>query len=434
MGWKDSVLESRDGRSEMELKGSVLESQDRWSEMELKGSVLESRDGWSEMGWKDSVLESRDTWSEIRWKDSRARDRWSNMAGEVALEIGDEEKPTGLMEQLRIHYKYKGRKTDKRHKRAAQNAIRWLVAFQTPTQLYMLHRYLIPYLLDDYDDWTQYYFKVLVTYGAVLIITNYLFTIFYDTRLLKTKDRPDLPGMNDRWKNPPDHFVSIHTADQNGSAVPTQQRHVDSSGFEWKYCEICEMNQPPRTHHCYICEACILKRDHHCFVVGTCIGFKNQRYFVVLTFYAVIFGIFGGYLQFKYLQQIYYPQSYAWTDFIPIVTVYRWLFGTVDGLSLHICIMIIHVYLEIIYGIFGVIYFNSQITIIPQGKTLHELAKFIPIRNLNSFNRNFRSVFGDFWILNFLFPMQLIFPQTDDGRTWEGIKLDQNANLQEKIN
>ncbi|XP_021359719.1 palmitoyltransferase ZDHHC22-like [Mizuhopecten yessoensis] len=358
----------------------------------------------------------------------------SAMAGEVAVDIGDQDSPPSLMEQLRIHYKYKGKRTDKRHKRNVKNAVRWLVAFQAPSQLYMLHAYLIAYLLEDYDEWTHYYLKVLVTYGAIQIVANYLCTILYDTRLVKTRDRPDLPGVSDRWDNPPDQFVSLHTDNQNGSAVPIQPDDADDSGFEWKYCERCEMHQPPRTHHCDICEACILKRDHHCFVVGTCVGFKNQRYFVVLTFYAVIYGIFGGFLQFKYLQQMYYPVSYAWTDFIPPVAFYRWLFGRVDAMSLHVCIMIFHVYLEFLYGIIGFIYFTSQMMMIPRGKTLHELKKFIPIRNLNSINRNFRSVFGDFWVLNFFFPMQVIFPQTDDGKTWEGVKLDHNANLQPKTN
>ncbi|XP_021359730.1 palmitoyltransferase ZDHHC22-like isoform X1 [Mizuhopecten yessoensis] len=356
----------------------------------------------------------------------------SNMAGEVVLDIGNRERPKTLMEKFRERYNDK--KADRRHKNAAKKFMRGLMMFQAPSQLFMFHVYIIPYLFEDYDEWTRYYLKVLVAYCAVQGVANWLCTILYDTSIPKTKDRPDLPGLSSRWENPPDHFVSIHTANQNGSAVPIQQHDVDDSGFEWQYCDICKIFRPPRAHHCETCEACILKRDHHCFMVGNCIGFKNQRYFVVLSFYAVIIGFVGVFFQFKYLQQMYYPISYAWTDFIPPVAFYRWLFGRVDAMSLHVCIMITQVYLEFLFGVLGFLYFTSQMAIIAQGKTLYELAKSIPVRNLNTIGHNFRSVFGDFWILNFFFPMQLIFRQRDDGKTWEGVKLDHNANRLEKSN
>ncbi|XP_069108416.1 uncharacterized protein [Argopecten irradians] len=353
------------------------------------------------------------------------------MVDQAVVNIGGPEKPRTLMEKFRERYNDKD--VDKRIKLSSQRWIRYLMIFQTPTQLFMFHYYIIPYLFEDYDDWTQYYLKVLVTYTAIQVVMNFLCTVMYDTSITNTKDRPDVPSLTDRWQNPPDHFVPL--LNQNGSAVPIHlSDEVDESGFEWKFCEICKIHQPPRTHHCNMCNVCILKRDHHCYMVGNCIGFKNQRYFVVLTFYVALIGLTGGCFQFKYLQVFYYPDSSSWTDFIPFVAFYRWIFGTVDALSLHVCIMIIHVYLEFIFGFIGFVYFNSQLAIISKGKTLYELTKFIPVRNFNSINRNFRSVFGDFWALNFLFPMQLLFRQRDDGKTWEGIKLDYNANLQGKTN
>ncbi|KAL1434736.1 hypothetical protein MTO96_011434 [Rhipicephalus appendiculatus] len=53
----------------------------------------------------------------------------------------------------------------------------------------------------------------------------------------------------------------------------------------WRYCPVCAMNVPPRSHHCSVCNECILKHDHHCMFTGRCIGFYNQRYFVVALFY-----------------------------------------------------------------------------------------------------------------------------------------------------
>lgn len=53
----------------------------------------------------------------------------------------------------------------------------------------------------------------------------------------------------------------------------------------WRYCPVCAMNVPPRSHHCSVCKECILKHDHHCMFTGRCIGYYNQRYFVVALFY-----------------------------------------------------------------------------------------------------------------------------------------------------
>lgn len=355
----------------------------------------------------------------------------SKMSEEVTVEVGNDE-PATLIGKWRAHYNSK--RGNKRHKRAAKITMRCLMAVQAPMQLFMMHYYIIPYLFEEYDDWTRYYLKVAMTFLCVEGLANFLCTILYDTSIPRTRDRPYLPNLTNRWDNPPDQFVSLLTVNQNGSAVNIPSNDDEKSGFEWRYCEICQMNTPPRAHHCDTCEACILKRDHHCFMVGNCIGFRNQRYFVVLSFYAVLCGFVGGYLKYRYLMGVYYPVCYSWTDFIPPVAGYRWMFGTVEGLSLHINLMITQLYLEFLFGFFGFIYFTSQITIISQGITLYELAKFVPIRSLNSVNTNFRSVFGDFWALNFLFPMQLIFRQREDGIVWEGIKMDHNANLQEKTN
>jgi len=48
----------------------------------------------------------------------------------------------------------------------------------------------------------------------------------------------------------------------------------------FKFCHICHLNEPPRSHHCPVCNICILRRDHHCSFVACCVGHFNQRYFV----------------------------------------------------------------------------------------------------------------------------------------------------------
>ncbi|KAJ8322297.1 hypothetical protein KUTeg_000768 [Tegillarca granosa] len=176
----------------------------------------------------------------------------------------------------------------------------------------------------------------------------------------------------------------------------------------WEYCSTCDMKIPPRTHHCNFCQKCILKRDHHCFMVGTCIGYKNQRYFVVLAFYAVLCGIGGGLLTYSYLKIMFLPTSYAWTDYLFPVAIYRWLTGA-SYMTGHYALLIICV--------------RFHWRLLSKGLTLYELTKRVPVKSFNSINYNFRSVFGDFWVLNFIFPMQIIFRQREDGTKWEGCKI-----------
>ena len=113
----------------------------------------------------------------------------------------------------------------------------------------------------------------------------------------------------------------------------------EQSVLSWKWCNKCQMNVPPRSHHCKvylhgiflffvkakstslysvifllfvsgkICRKCILKRSHHCFLTNTCIGFTNQRYFLMMSFYLAIgcIGSLWGGLDYMFQDDLY-PQ------------------------------------------------------------------------------------------------------------------------------
>ena len=62
-------------------------------------------------------------------------------------------------------------------------------------------------------------------------------------------------------------------------------------------------------------------------------------------------------------------------------------------------------------------------SIIAQGKTLYEVVKKKNIRVTSGVEDNFRLVFGEYWLMNFLFPAVIVFKQTNDGLHFEGIKM-----------
>ena len=345
----------------------------------------------------------------------------------VKVDLGEPEdqKDLSLMEKWRRHVEEK--------KKSGQDAkvgiclITTLLSFQIPSQLVMFVYYIIPTLFIEYSPWVQYYLKVLVMVGCLEFTANYLCVRLYDTLYRTTRDNPQPKEILNRWNNPPEKFEPL-LGHSNGMA---NGHMTDEHGsLPWTRCDKCNMNIPPRTHHCDFCKACVLKRDHHCFMVGTCIGHKNQRYFVVVAFWTMMCGLFGALFTFAYVSHIHWPFA-PWTDFFLPITVYRTLWS--DKIPLHIGIMILHLHLECLFGFLGFFYFVSQMLIIAQGKTLHELAKEVPVKNFNSVNSNFVSVFGNFWALNFIFPMQILFPQTDDGIKWEGVKLDYNANCEKSV-
>ena len=59
-----------------------------------------------------------------------------------------------------------------------------------------------------------------------------------------------------------------------------------------RYCLICQVFKPDRTHHCSVCNICVLNMDHHCPWVNNCIGFYNKKFFIQLLFYFLIINLY----------------------------------------------------------------------------------------------------------------------------------------------
>lgn len=196
-------------------------------------------------------------------------------------------------------------------------------------------------------------------------------------------------------------------------------RRVVYPYWSWKPCVVCQIRRPPRTHHCQLCNACVLKRDHHCFFTGCCIGLRNQRHFVVFVFWstaAIAFSLVHG---LAYVVVAYVPANSAWDLLLPVV-VGRWLLGGAAGRDVVMCAL---AYSLVWFFATSVGFLVEQTRIIRRGVTSFEEENQIKVTNFNSVAENVRAVFGArCWPLNFVVPLNLVYPTLDNGVDWTNIK------------
>jgi DHHC palmitoyltransferase len=53
--------------------------------------------------------------------------------------------------------------------------------------------------------------------------------------------------------------------------------------YQYRFCDRCQVWQPPDGVHCPECNVCVSGYDHHCVWMGTCIGKRNYRQFVLFN-------------------------------------------------------------------------------------------------------------------------------------------------------
>ncbi|CBZ56291.1 hypothetical protein NCLIV_067160 [Neospora caninum Liverpool] len=80
-----------------------------------------------------------------------------------------------------------------------------------------------------------------------------------------------------------------------------------------RYCKVCNVWKPDRTHHCSACGRCVLNMDHHCPWINNCVGFYNRKYFIQLLIYAIacLFFIFIHGFYFIFVESIRSTQPHS---------------------------------------------------------------------------------------------------------------------------
>ncbi|KAJ8316434.1 hypothetical protein KUTeg_006448 [Tegillarca granosa] len=88
------------------------------------------------------------------------------------------------------------------------------------------------------------------------------------------------------------------------------------------WCNVCEVQRPPRSGHCNVCESCVPVRDHHCVWIDCCVGASNHRPFIVSMFLFVFCGFYGFHLT---MTTICTPEMYL--DYFLLPNDCRFIYG-----------------------------------------------------------------------------------------------------------
>jgi len=86
------------------------------------------------------------------------------------------------------------------------------------------------------------------------------------------------------------NFNKVITID---TSVKPSITKVEVDGPDRKWCDYCQVDQPPRAYHCSTCHACIEKRDHHCLFTACCVGKHNHRYFIAGILAICVGAVYG---------------------------------------------------------------------------------------------------------------------------------------------
>ena len=189
------------------------------------------------------------------------------------------------------------------------------------------------------------------------------------------------------------HFKSMTTDPgtvPQGNATQEKLESMNLQPGQIVYrCSKCYSIKPERAHHCSVCKRCIRKMDHHCPWINNCVGETNQKYFVLFTFYIASISLHAMIMVVIHFVKCVGTDWIGCHYFSAPATVVFMISITFEGL---------------LFFIFTMIMFCTQITSICQNETgIEQLKNEKHWKNSNKW-LNMKSVFGDKFSIAWFLP------------------------------
>ena len=186
----------------------------------------------------------------------------------------------------------------------------------------------------------------------------------------------------------------------------------DDDNKRRRFCVICRVCKPRRSHHCGRCNCCILNMHYHCVWVDNCIGFYNRKFYMILLFYfcciILFFDFSAFYYVFLYIKEYFtYGKKYEYQ--------LRTLFVT-------ICYIIILVFTYLFIRLY-----KKNLTLVLNNSTNVEILDNNPYNLMYRLSciENWKQVFGFNPLLWFI-PLALESGKSDgDGINWKTVPINE---------
>lgn len=308
--------------------------------------------------------------------------------------------------------------------------------------------FAIPYLYSGYSETVALYVQAFGCFLALQMILNWLciklvdiaYNPFRDgtipdgismgqniSRIYPvTTDENENNGLNSHGRK---SATVVDMSTENGGSlmyVASQMPISDEEGpartaypyFSWTPCLRCNRPRPPRCHHCPMCNTCVLKRDHHCYFAGACVGYRNLRHFSVFLFWASVATIFAVFHMLPYYYYDVLPNT-SYFDLIFPLAFARAMFGFIDW---KFPFLIVLGWMLLILLRWATFFFSSVMELIKSGKTTFEKDNKMELTDTRDLLGKLRSVYGNYWLLNYLVPLHVWFDPIDNPIRWPYIR------------
>ena len=306
----------------------------------------------------------------------------------------------------------------------------------------------IPFLYSDCEPWKEIVASFVGYFSAIQVLVNWFCIKFvdcsYNPFIHGTKPDDIAIGENicearnknnrlfENGNSDPDKAAGKKRKDATAvpmaslmyvaTELPTGQNPLPKRTaypyFSWTPCLRCNRPRPPRCHHCPLCDVCVMKRDHHCFFAGTCIGYRNQRYFSVFIFWTTVATVFATAHAVPFFYYEVYPGT-RWIDVMFPFAILRALFGYISGSH---ALLIVLAWLLVAFLMLSISFVQRAYSWLVTSTTSFEQEYKMNVLDTRDISEKLRSVFGKYWVLNFLIPTHFIFEVEEDPLRWPTIR------------